>query len=204
MIINKCALEPSQELRLLISMFPSCSCLATSSSELRAPFRVLQHSLESVGALEVIRPKTAYFRGWDFKENAFEDTCLSCATGWVTTSSRTSPLSSGLYSVVLYKIPFKTCSSAFFFLNKKGGHNGTSQTLYFPNIFQMRNFEAPARFKKLMQGYRAQFHHGYDEKQAQRTYFLNQKIRTKGPTSPSTLMGKQDRVFEIETVPENS
>lgn len=54
-----------------------------------------------------------------------------------------------------------------------------------------------------MRGYTAQFHYGYDGKQAQRTYFLNQNIRTQGLTNPSTLMGTQAKIFEIETGPEN-
>lgn len=72
---------------------------------------------------------------------------------------------------------------------QKQGDDGPWSAPTLSQDFSGNRFWSPSRFKLLMQGYAVQFHYGYDEKQVQRTYFLNQKIRTQGLTSPSTLMG---------------
>lgn len=80
--------------------------------------------------------------------------------------------------------------------NEKQGYDGSQLGFLLSQYFSGNKFWSPARVEILMQGYAAQFHYGYDEKQAREHISSTRKVQVH-------VWGQQDGIFEIETVPEN-
>lgn len=155
--------------------------LTTQPFELSTLFRGLQHSLHLEGDLEVISPRISncMFQRLRFQKKCFKKH-LPQVCEWLSHALQSKLLHFRFCYLLCFHIRYylKPCSSAL----KKGGGPFTF------SIFLRQEKLSPSEIEEThMRLYSSISLWIWWE--AQKTYFLNQKIKIQGLSSPSTLMG---------------